>query len=203
MSVRSGLQLRSAFRQTQTALGGAARRRDAIVIFVVTGGSYLGIYLYAIANLFYAPGVGFGVTVPVAEPLSHMFQPGPGRFVYEPVAIVNLGVVQYLFSPFNTAIGLMLAALVGANLMLSYLAVVQPASCGLGASSGMLASVPAILAGSACCAPVILLVLGITAGGTLLTLISWLLPVGIVLLIGSLLYLATRIDATALNAKAA
>ena len=45
----------------------------------------------------------------------------------------------------------------------------------------------------------ILLVLGVTAGGTLLAVIGWLLPVGVALLLASLVYLAGKIDPGALT----
>ena len=173
-------------------IGFAVRRWDAMAIFGVTGLAYTAIFLWALGNLGYQPGIGFGYTM-VNEPLTRMFEPGPGRFVYEPIAILDLGVVRMLFSPFNTLIGLALGVLVGLNLALSYLAIVQPKACGIGTSSGLLASIPAVMAGGACCAPVILIVLGITAGGTMLTIITWLLPVGVVLLIGTLVYLSWKI----------
>lgn len=177
----------------------SVRRWDVVAVLVLSGLAYLTIYLYAIGNLSYQPGIGRSMFV-VDQPVTRMFEPGPGRFVYEPIAVIDLWTVTYLFSPLNTLIGGFLAVLVGLNLGLSYLAVVQPKSCGLGTSSGILASVPAVLAGGACCAPVVLIVLGITAGGTLLTAITWLLPVGVLLLIGSLIYLSRQIDPTALSA---
>ena len=183
----------SSITRTVAILRVTARRRDAAAVTAVTGASYLLVFLYAIGNLTYQPGIGQSL-VPVADPVSRAVEPGPGRFVYEPIAIVDLWTVRVLFSPINTAIGVGLGVLVGLNLGLSYLAVVQPKACGLGTSSGILASIPAVLAGTACCAPVVLLVLGITAGGTLLAVISWLLPVGVVLLIASLVYLSGRID---------
>ncbi|MHC3438985.1 hypothetical protein ACYJ1Y_13025 [Natrialbaceae archaeon A-gly3] len=183
--------------RTTSVITSAVRRRDVAVVVGLTGIAYLLVYLYAIGNLTYQPGVGTDLFV-VDQPLARAVEPGPGRFAYEPIAVVDLWTVRYLLSPINTAIGLGLATLVGLNLGLSYLAVAQPKSCGLGASSGLLASLPAVLAGSACCAPVILLVLGITAGGTLLAVIGWLLPVGVALLLASLVYLAGKIDPGAL-----
>ena len=198
--VFQSMNVRSSIARTPAVVSAAVRRPAAATVVVLTGVAYLLVYLYAIGNLSYQPGIGRSVFV-VADPFSRMFEPGPGRFAYEPIAIVDLWTVRYLLSPVNTAIGVGLAMLVGINFGLSYLAVVQPKSCGLGAGSGVLASIPAVLAGSACCAPVILLVLGITAGGALLTAFSWLLPIGVVLLLASLVYLAGRIDPHALAAR--
>lgn len=191
LSLETGL--RSSVRRTPAVVAATFRRRDAAAVAVLAGVAYLVTYLVAIGDLSLRSGVGTGFLV-VADPLSRMVEPGPGRFAYEAIAVVDLGVARYLLSPINTAIGAVIAVLVGLNLGLSYVAVAQPQSCGLGASSGLLASVPALLAGGACCAPVALLALGITASGTVLLVVSWLLPIGILALCASLLYLAGRID---------
>lgn len=183
---------------TATTVRLAIRRWDVTAVIALTGAVYLLVYLYAIGNLAYQPGVGRSVLI-VDDPISRMFDPGPGRFAYEPIAVVDLWIARYLFSPVNTAVGVGVASLVAVNLGLSYLAVIQPKACGLGATSGLLASVPAVFAGGACCAPVALLVFGITAGGTLLAVLTWLLPVGVALLLVSLVYLAGRIDSQTLS----
>ncbi|ELY46501.1 hypothetical protein C494_14318 [Natronorubrum bangense JCM 10635] len=117
---------------------------------------------------------------------------GPASF--EAVALLDTGVVRVLVSPVNVTIGLLIAGLVGLNLGLTYLAVVQPATCGIGAGSGLLASMPALLSGTVCCGPVILIALGIQASGLLLTMFAWLLPLGVGLMLLSLVYVAGRID---------
>ena len=177
------------------AIRTALTRGESLLIAIGVAFVYLLGYLYAIGDLSIREGVGVGIEVPVEEPLVHMLgRTGPASF--EAVAFVDLEPFRLLFSPLNTLLGLGLAALVGINLALSYLAITQPRSCGIGAGSGLLASIPALLSGSACCAPVVLIVLGIQASGLLLTAMTWLLPIGIVLLIGSLVYLAGKIDPT-------
>lgn len=185
-------------RRTGAASRGALRRRDAATAFGVVSLVYLLGFLYVIGDLAIRPGIGTGLIV-VEEPLSRMLEPGPGPFAYEGIAVLDLGIVRYLFSPVNLLLGLGLSALVGLNLALSYLAVTQPASCGIGAGTGLLASVPALLSGTACCAPVVLIVLGIQASALVLSLFVWLLPIGVVALLVSLLYVATRIDPTVLD----
>jgi len=181
--------------RTTAEMRAALTRPESLLLAVAVGVTYLLGYLYAIGDLVVREGVGVGVAMPVGEPLTHMLgRTGPVSF--EAIAIVDLEPLRLLFSPLNTLLGVGLAALVGINIAMSYLAVTQPRSCGLGATSGVLASVPALLSGSACCAPVVLLVLGIQASGLLLTALTWLLPVGIVLLVGSLVYLGGRIDPT-------
>lgn len=169
-----------------------------LAITVGVGLIYVIGFLYAIGDLTVRRGVGWGVAVPVEDPLVHMLgRTGPASF--EAVALVDLAVARLVFSPLNTGLGAVLALLVGINLAVTYLAVTQPASCGISAGSGVLASVPALLSGSACCAPVVLIVLGVQASGLVLTAMSWLLPLGVVALVGSLVYLGGSIDPAAVG----
>jgi hypothetical protein len=186
-------------RRTGVASRAALRRRDAAAVFGAVTLVYLLGFLYALGDLAVRPGIGTGLLV-VEDPLSRALEPGSGPFAYEGVAVVDLGIARYLFSPVNLLFGLGLSALVGLNLALSYLAAVQPNSCGIGAGTGLLASVPALLSGTACCAPVVLLVLGIQASALVLSLFVWLLPIGVVALLASLVYVVTKVDPTALDA---
>lgn len=183
---------------TIAAVRGTFRRSDTTAVFAGVTVLYTLVYLWAIGDLT-IQSTG-GIAVDVVAPLSRAVRSGPGRFAFEGIAIVDLAVARYLFSPLNTGIALGLGGLVGLNLALSYLATVRPASCGIGATTGVLASIPALLSGSACCAPVILLVLGITASGALVTVLTWLLPVSAVLLVLTLGYLSGKIDGTAFQA---
>lgn len=170
------------------------RRYDSLAIAVGAAFVYLATFLWATGDLSYHPDVAPNVLV-VDDPLVRLFErTGPAS--YEPIALVDTGVVRMLLSPIDVAIGLALAGLVGLNLGLTYLAVVRPSACGIGAGSGIAASMPALLSGTVCCGPVVLIVLGIQASGFLLTAVAWLLPVGVALLIASLVYVAGAIDVT-------
>jgi hypothetical protein len=160
---------------------------------------YLAAYLWALGHL--SPGLGgFGVHV-VADPLEKFLQPALGPFSFTPIARITLGPVTYLFS-FNTVLGLGVAGLVGLNLALTYLAWIQPEACGIGESStGVLVSLPALLSGTACCGPVALIVLGIQASGILVTAFQFLLPLAIILLVGSLVLIGRQIDPEAMSAR--
>lgn len=173
----------------------AVRRRDSLAVLAGVTAIYLLGFTYATGDLRFGR-TGWSATL-VSDPLSRMFEPGPGPFTYEPIAVIETGVATVLFSPLDLLLASLIALLVGINLSLSYLAVKQPRSCGLGAGSGVAASVPALLSGSACCAPVLLIVLGIQAGGLLLAAVIWLLPVGLVALVASLVYVAGQIDPAA------
>jgi len=130
----------------------------------------------------------------VADPLGKFLQPELGPFMFTPVARVSLGPVTYLFS-LNTVFGAVLAGLVGLNLALTYLVWRQPKACGIGGKSGgLLASVPALLSGTACCGPVVLIVLGVQASGVLLTGFQFLLPAAALLLVGSLVLVGRQVN---------
>lgn len=178
--------------RTTAALRLTGRHRGARAVAGVATLSYLLVYLYAIDKL--QPGDGqFGVVV-AADPAAQLFRRTFGAFSYEPVAMVRLGVVTYQFS-LNTLLGLGLAALVGINLGASYLAWRQPAACGMGSrSAGLVAGVPALLSGTACCAPVIVILVGVQLTGGLLFAFELLLPIAVVLLVATLVLIGRQID---------
>ena len=183
--------VRTAVSRTRAASALVFRRRDSLFVFALVTGLYLLTYLWAIGHL--APGLGGFDLLIVADPLGKLLRPELGPFSFTPVARVALGPVTYLFS-LNTLVGLGLAALVGLNLALTYLVWRQPAACGIGRSStGLLAGVPALLSGTACCGPVVLLVVGVQASGVLLTGFQLLLPMAVLLLVGSLVLVGRRV----------
>jgi hypothetical protein len=179
-------------RHTPAVVSGAIRRCDVFVVSLTSTLGYLLIYLWMIGDLSIRSGTGIGLFI-VDHPFRRMFEQAPGAFSYEPILLLRFGAGTYLFSPINASLALSIAILVGLNIALSYLAIMQPKSCGLGVGTGIFASIPALVAGSACCAPILLVVFGITATGTILTVLSWLLPIGLLLLIASLVYLAGQI----------
>lgn len=178
--------------RTGFAVRSAMDRTDARVVFGVTGLAYLLAYLYGIGHL--APGApGVDVTV-VPNAASRFLQPALGTFSFEPVAVVTAGGITYLFS-INTLIGAALAGLVGLNLAVTYLVWRQPAACGIGSrSAGALAGIPALISGTACCGPVLLIAVGVQASGLLLTTFEFLLPIAAVLLVGSLLLVGRQVQ---------
>lgn len=190
--VSVGSRVTETVSRTRGATAATLRRRDAQVVFATVTAGYLGLYLYAIGHL--APGLGgVGITV-VDDPLGQFLRPALGPLSFTPVAMVSLGPLTYLFS-FNTVLGLGLSMLVGLNLAVTYLAWTQPKACGIGrSSSGILASIPAVLSGTACCGPVVLIALGIQVSGVLLTTVQYMLPIAVVLLVGSLLLVGRQVD---------
>ena len=195
MSTRNGPsagRLGGAVSRTLAATRAVFDRRDAVAVVALTAVAYLLVYLYALGHL--APGLGGFDVVVVSGALGKFLRPELGPFAFTPVARVSLGPVTYLFS-FNTVIGAGIAGLVGLNLGLTYLAWRQPAACGVGtSSSGVLASIPAVLSGTACCGPVVLIVLGIQASGIVVTAFQFLVPVAVALLLGSLVLVGRQVD---------
>jgi hypothetical protein len=184
-----------ALSRTRDATLLTVRRRDAAAVFVAATLAYLLTYLWAIGHL--APGLGGVELVVVDGALGQFFQQARGPLAFRPVARVSLGPMTYLFS-LNTVIGGAIAALVGLNIALSYLAYTSPRACGIGSqSAGLFASIPALLSGSACCGPVVLIVLGIQASGVLLTAFQFLLPVAVLALLGSLVLVGRQVNVQA------
>jgi len=185
-----------ALARTRTAVGLIARRQDTLAVLGGVTAAYLLVYLWAVGHL--APGAGgAGVTL-AADPWGQLFR-SQGPFSFAPVASVRLGPVTYLAS-LNTLLGLVLSGLVGVNLALTYLAWRQPSTCGVGSSSaGLLAGLPAVLSGSACCGPVVLVVLGVQASGALLAGFQLLLPLAMVALLGSLVLVGRQVEPAALR----
>jgi hypothetical protein len=181
--------------RTGFAVRATLRRRDAGLVFAGVTVGYLLAYLVAIGHL--RPGDGDVDLLVVADPLTRMFRPR-GTLSWEPVALLDVGVAGLLVSPLNVLLGLGLAALVGLNLAVTYLAWRQPDACGLArSSSGLFAAVPALLSGAACCGPVVLVALGIQASGVLLTAFSAFVPLAVVLLVVSLLWVGRQVDPAA------
>ena len=176
--------------RTRAAVGMTLHRRDGQAVFVAVTVAYLLVYLWGIGHL--AAGLGgFGVTV-VDDLVATLLQ-SEGAFSFRPIARVALGPITYVAS-LNTLLGGGVAALVGLNLSLSYLAWRQPAACGIGqSSSGLLAGIPALLSGTACCGPVVLIAVGIQASSALLTAFPFLLPAAVLMLVGSLLLVGRQI----------
>ena len=184
-------------RRTLLAVRATAGHEGARGVAALASGAYLLTYLWAIDKLHFER-TGFAVTV-ARDPLGTFFRQSFGTFTYEPVVLLRFGFGTYQFS-LNTLMGLGIAVLVGISLGVSYLAWRQPASCGIGSqSAGLFAGIPALLSGTACCAPVIFLVLGVQITGAMLTAFEFLLPIALVLLVGSLLVVGRQVDPTLLE----
>lgn len=178
-------------RAIRLSLGSRSGRAVAVGVTVL----YLLGYLYAIGMV--QPGTGtFGVRV-ASEPAAQLFRQTFGSFTYEPVALFELWIVTYQFS-LNTIIGLAIGILVGVNVAVSYTAWRQPTACGItSGSAGLVAGIPALLSGAACCAPVVVLLIGIQITGAVLVVFEVLLPLSVAMLVGSLLVVGRQVEPAA------
>lgn len=182
--VRRFASPRATARSTRSLL---ARRRYRLTFYVTTA-VYLVFYLVALRDI--SLGGSWGVTV---TDLSRVL--GRRSFAsFEAVAAVGTPYFTVLVSPMNLVIGAGIAALVGANIAFSYYAWRNPRACGTRNTTGFLSSLPALLAGTACCAPVILLVLGVQASAALLAFFRFALPLSVLLLLVSLAYVVRKSD---------
>jgi hypothetical protein len=171
----------------------ARRNRRVLVTAAGVAVLYLALFLFAIGDI----GIGSGSfrdAYVVPDAAQRMFE-RRGPFYFEPIAIVSQPPLALLIAPLNILIGSVLAALVAINIALTLLAWRQPRACARrGGGAGAVAALPGLLAGSACCAPTLLLLLGIQASSLMLSVFSVLIPLAFVLMIVSAVSLARRID---------
>lgn len=100
---------------------------------------------------------------------------------FEAMAMLELGWITLLLSPLNIAIAISLGVLLALNV--HGVMAMRAQSCQLSASASGLSATPAILTGGACCAPSLLLTLGIPGLGVIASYIGWLLPLSALLLL--------------------
>ncbi len=103
-------------------------------------------------------------------------------FHFEAVAILKAPFVIWLLSPMNVVIGAVLGVLTGTQIALVRVARGCAVSCGLSPATGVLAGLPGLLAGSACCAPILFVLLGIQVTASLVTLMGLMIPAAFVFL---------------------
>lgn len=150
---------------------------------------YLVLFLVALQDITRGGG-GFGLAT---ADWGRMFE-RTGTVTFEPVARLTLPGVTVLLSPLNVLIGAVLASLVGLNLLGTYIALRYPRACTFNRSTGVLASLPGLLAGGACCAPAVVLILGLQMSSALVTVFQVLIPVSVLLLLVTLKLVLDRTD---------
>jgi hypothetical protein len=151
--------------------------------------AYLLVFLFALQDFSLGgEGIGFATV-----PLDRMFD-RTGTVTFEPIARLVLPGITFLISPLNLGIGVALAFLAGLNLTVTWIAFRQPKACRFNRSTGVLATLPALLAGSACCAPAILILLGIQATSMMIGVFQVLIPASMVLLLITLKLILDRTE---------
>jgi hypothetical protein len=177
---------------TVVAVRRSLRRLDGRVAFVALAVGYPLVYLVAVGHLS-ATGDGGVSAFVVSDPLTRAVA-ARGPFSWEPVARVVVGPLLYLFSPLNVVVAVVLGLLVGLNGAVALVSYRAPVACGVERSAGLVAAVPALLSGMACCGPAFLIVVGISASATLLGVVGAAVPLSAVLLIVSLLLVGRSAD---------
>ena len=153
-------------------------------IALAVGAAYLAGYLFVIGDLSLARVSDWGLRL--APNWTELLVRARGLFQFEAVAMAQGGRVLWLVSPLNLLIGGIMAALVAVNVHGVIEIRRMPAQCRpAGSSTGVFASIPALLAGGACCAPALIILLGLPALGALAGFFGWLIPLSIVLLAAS------------------
>ncbi|MFW6085038.1 MAG: hypothetical protein ACODAA_07485 [Gemmatimonadota bacterium] len=150
---------------------------------------YLALFLVALGDV--SPG-GRGFELLTTDP-ARMFERS-GAFTFEPVGRLTIPGLTVFLSPLNLVVGAVVAGLAGLNLAVTWLAFRQPRVCRFNRSTGVLASLPALLAGGACCAPAIVLVLGLQVSSLLISVFQVVIPVSVLLLLVALALILRRTD---------
>lgn len=161
-------------------------------IFISISLVYLFIYLVSLGDITFSGG-SFGVA---SVEWSKMLKRS-GYLTFEPIYQLSTPVLTVLLSPINLVIGTAISTLVGVNLTVTVLAFGQPSVCDFNRSVGVISSLPALLAGGACCAPVIVLIFGLQMSTLVVSISQFMIPIAIVLLVITLVLILrkTRQDA--------
>lgn len=155
---------------------------------------YGGLFLWLIGDLGGGGSGGLHSSFPAWERVWR----ARGPFHFEPVGLIEIGSLVWTFSPINTLVALGLGLLLGTNLVLGWRLRQVPRACGWQASgSTFVSSLPALLAGGACCAPLALIWLGLPLAGALASISPWLIPLAALLLLASLVYLTRALASSA------
>jgi hypothetical protein len=144
--------------------------------------AYLLLFQLAVADLT-LDGAARPALVLVVEGWHNLLLRARAPFQFEAVAVVEAPFLVWLVSPMNIAIGLALGLLTGFQIALVRIARRCAAACGLKPAAGALAAVPGLLAGSACCAPILFVLLGVQVTASLITLMGLLIPAAFLFLL--------------------
>lgn len=174
--------------------------RAALATSIAVGLGYLGIYLFSIGDVVYSRDLWVleAPSVDVVSGWASRLFDRRAPFSYEPIAAVYL-TERFVFfvSPMNLLLGVVLAILLSLNVAVLVFVLRAPKACSARTSrSGLLAALPALFLGFACCAPTILLALGTVAASVTLGFLavrSFLYPVALVGMLIGLLFNLRRI----------
>ena len=153
------------YRRLKTVLSSKRTRRATIVV----SAAYLLLYIYLIGDLSLTSGSAY---FRAADDWSSLLLRQRVSFNYESVAALGVSGITFLISPMNIFLGGVLAVLIGLNAGFLVFALERPKICGAASKGGILASIPGLLMGFACCAPTVLIALGSVAASVTLSFIA-------------------------------
>lgn len=152
--------------------------RGASPVVLGSGAGYALLYLYLIGDIDLMATGWQWQHVPLSiERLLSQRSP----FYFEAFAKLELAIAVFLVSPLNILIALSLGLLLGLNIH-GALDLNNSRTCSVPAGGTLSGALPALLAGGACCAPALLLLIGIPGLGAFVGLFPWLMPLSFVLL---------------------
>ncbi|MHA1959488.1 MAG: hypothetical protein ACW99U_04625 [Candidatus Thorarchaeota archaeon] len=165
-------------------------------IAIVSGLAYLGFYFII---------TGFVAVFNTAAPFEFFINENwpalifreRAPFNWEPIGFISLGYVQFFLAIPNIIFGGIVAALVGLNLSASAYTYLNRTTCRVDPSKSVLAAVPALLTGVACCGPSLLLSLGIASASVTVAFVSilpFMFPLALIGLVGSLLWTGKKLS---------
>ncbi|MBF8221488.1 hypothetical protein [Halomonas sp. 328] len=168
-------------------------RPAALLALAIMAMSYALAYLWLTGDLAGGGWGGWEASFPAWERLFER----RGFLQFEPVGRIMLGSLVWTFSPLNTLVALAMGGLLGLNLLAAWWVWRSPRVCGVGGSAGgILAAIPALLVGGACCAPLVLIWLGLPIAGAVVGLTPLLIPLALVLMLAGLWVMSRRLDAS-------
>ena len=173
-----------------------ATRRGAVVV-AAAAAAYAVLYLWLARALVVDPTAHFSrfVSIPSAQ-VAPGFGPRYLTDVFNPAFVVYLGDAVALAVPVPVlAAALVLGLLVGANMALAVEAIAtRPPGCGIARPWWAIGALPGFLAGFACCAPALLLVVGAGFASSLVAVAPFAAPASAAALVGGLVWNTRRLD---------
>lgn len=155
-------------------------RRKRFLLPPLSGLAYAVLYLYAIGDFSLTPPPAWDWRIGSLTLERLLSARAP--FHFEAVAIVEAGYLVWLVSPLNLLVAGLLAGLLAANVHGVVYMRANPEACRPNRAGLAAGAVPALLAGGACCAPSLILLLGIPGLGAFAAFFAWLIPLSVLAL---------------------
>lgn len=149
-----------------------------ILIFLV----YLFLYLWIIGQLIF---LIHSFDLEILPSWNELLFKQRSPFLFESFGVLYLYKIA-VFLSLNLLLGIILSFLVAANIVISVYSFIALRLKGLKGFGMLVGTIPALLSGAACCTPLLILLLGVQLSATILSVFAFLVPIAILLLLGSL-----------------